>query len=218
MLVAADSESDLPLFPLLNPASKHDFYGFLEAYFRFRGFLPDCHISKWLLDSAHDAMPYYLYCRENVIQSFIGLNEKRRIRVKYKDDFAIGKDGVSVCKVSRKINHDGSEPSKVRLKFLCPLASCKYSCFCPNPCSDSKYGRTVHLAMKDNSRLINFLPCDSKEWKLGYNAKTLAERSNKCEKIDIQLENGRHRSSKMWYCCLYHILILQHLDAWGSAL
>lgn len=146
-------------------------------------------------------MPYYLYCRKNCIQPFIDLNEKRGIKEKYKEDFTIGKDGVPVCKAGRKMNHDGSEPSKARLKFRCPLAS-------------RKYGRTVHLAMKDNLSLINFPPRDSKEWKLKYNAWTSAERSNKREKIDFQLESGRHRSSKMWYCRLYHILMLQHLDAW----
>lgn len=159
ILVAANSESDLPLFPLFTPASKHDSHGFLEA-------------------------------------------------------FTIGKDGVPICKAGRKMNHDGSEPSKTWLKFRCPLASRKYGCSCSTPCSDSKYGRTVHFAMKDNPRLINFPPRDSEEWKLEYNARTSAERSNKREKIDFQLESGRHRSTKMWYCRLYHILMLQHLDVW----
>ena len=136
ILVAANSESDLPLFPLFNPASKHDSHGFLEA-------------------------------------------------------FTIGKDGVPICKAGRKMNHGGSEPSKTRLKFRCPLASRKYGCSCSTPCSDSKYGRTVHLAMKDNPRLINFPPRDSEEWKLEYNARTSAEHSNKREKIDFQLESGR---------------------------
>lgn len=112
------------------------------------------------------------------------------------------------------MRHDGSEPSKGRLKFRCPLASRKYGCSCTHPCSDSKYGRTVHLAMKDNPRLINFPPRDTKEWKKEFNARTSAERSNKREKIDFQLESGRHRSTKMWYCRLYHIMMLQHLDAW----
>ena len=183
---------DLPVFPLLNPASKHDSLGFLETWFRMKAFLPDLHVSKWLLDSAHDAMPYYIYCRKNHIQPFIDLNVKRGIKVKYKNDFTIGEDGVPVCKAGRKMRHDGSEPSKGRLKFRCPLASRKYGCSCTHLCSDSKYGRTVHLAMKDNS----------------------AERSNKREKIDFQLESGRHRSTKMWYCRLYHIMMLQHLDAW----
>lgn len=158
MIVASDSDSDLPIFPLLNPASKHDSHGFLETYFRMKSFLPDFHVNKWLLDSAHDAMPYYLYCRKNGISPFIDLNEKRRIKVKYKDDFTIGKDGVPVCLAGLKMNHDGTEPSKARIKYRCPLASRKNGCSCAHPCSDSKYGRTVHLAMKDNPRLINFPP------------------------------------------------------------
>ena len=135
--------------------------------------------------------------------------------MKYKDDFTIEKDGIPICKAGGKMNHDGSEPSKARLKFRRPLASRKYGCSCNTPCSDSKYGRTVHLAMKENPRLINFPPRDSHQWKLEYNARTSAEHSNKREKIDFQLESGRHRSTKMWYCRLYHILILQHLDAWN---
>ena len=197
-----------------HPASKHDSLGFLETWFRMKAFLPDLHVSKWLLDSAHDAMPYYIYCRKNHIQPFIDLNVKRGIKVKYKNDFTIGEDGVPVCKAGRKMRHDGSEPSKKRLKFRCPLASRKYGCSCTHPCSDSKYGRTVHLAMKDNPRLINFPPRDTKEWKKEFNARTSAERSNKREKIGFQLESGRHRSTKMWYCRLYHIMMLQHLDAW----
>ena len=33
--------------------------------------------------------------------------------------------------------------------------------------------------------------------------------------VNFLLENGRHRSTKMWYCRLYHIVMLQHLDAWN---
>lgn len=61
MLVASDSESDLPVFPLLNSASKHDSHGFLETCFRMKSFLPDFNVTKLLLDSAHDAMPVYEY-------------------------------------------------------------------------------------------------------------------------------------------------------------
>lgn len=112
------------------------------------------------------------------------------------------------------MNHGGIEILKWRVKFRCPLASRKYGCSCKNPCSDSKYGRTVHLAMKDNARLINIPPRDSDSWNATYYARTSVERSNKREKIDFKLEDGRHRSTKMWYCRLYQILMLQHLDAW----
>ena len=65
--------------------------------------------------------------------------------------------------------------------------------------------------MKANPRLINIPPRGN----VKENARTSAERSNKREKIDFKLESGRHRSTKMWYCRLYHILMLQHLDAWN---
>ena len=214
MLVASDSESDLPVFPLLSCASTHDSHGFLHTFFRMKSFLPDYEVSKLLLDSAHDAMPYYEYCKRENITPFIDLNGKGGVKLTYKNDFTIGKDGVPLCKEGLRMHHDGSEPSKYRIKYRCPLASRKYGCSCEHPCSDSKYGRMVHLAMKDNPRLFNIPPRDSDAWKKEYNARTSAERSNKREKLDYKLEDGRHRSSKMWYCRLYHILMLQHLDAW----
>ena len=159
-------------------------------------------------------MPLYEYFIKNGVVPFIDLNEKRGIKLKYKDDFTIGKDGVPVCLAGRKMNHDGCEAKKHRLKFRCPLASRKYGCSCSEPCSDSKYGRTVHLQMKDNPRIFNIPPRDSDEWKQEYNARTSSERCNKRLKIDFALENGRHRSSKNWYCLLYCIMMCQHLDAW----
>ena len=126
MLVASDSESDLPVFPLLSPASTHDSHGFLHCFFRMKCFLSGYHVTKLLLDSAHDAMPYYEYCRRAHITPFIDLNEKRGIKLPYKNDFTIGKDGVPVCREGRRMNHDGSEPSKHRIKYRCSLASRKY--------------------------------------------------------------------------------------------
>ncbi len=46
------------------------------------------------------------------ITPFIDLNEKRGIKLAYKNDFTIGKDGVPVCREGRRMNHDGSGPSK----------------------------------------------------------------------------------------------------------
>lgn len=131
MLVASDSESDLPVFPLLSPASTHDSHGFLRCFFRMKSY----DWQRW----------------------------------------------GPICREGRCMNHDGSEPSKYRLKYRCPLASRKYDCSCEHPCSNSKYGRAVHVTMKDNPRLFNIPPRDSAAWKFEYNARTSAERSNKRE-------------------------------------
>ena len=176
---------------------------------------PDCDIG-W--DSAHDAMPYYQYFKRENITPFIDLNGKGGRPPVYKNDFTIDKDGVPVCPSGCRMRRDGVEVAKGWIKFKCPKISHKngcISCTCETPCSDAKYGRTVHLVMKDNPRLFNNPPRSSKEWKLEYNARTSTERSNKREKLDFKLEDGRHRSTKMWYCRLYHIMMLQHLDAWS---
>jgi len=76
MLTASDSESDLPVFPLLGPASRHDSHGFFYNWFSMKQFLPEAHVYKLLLDSAHDSMAYYEYCRDHGIQPFIDLNDK----------------------------------------------------------------------------------------------------------------------------------------------
>lgn len=103
-------------------------------------------------------MTYYEYFRQVSSTPFVDFNGKGGIKLPYKNDFTIGKDGVPVCKEGRRMNHDGSEPSKHRIKYRCPLASRKYGCSCEHPCSDSKYGRTVHVAMKDNPRLFTNPP------------------------------------------------------------
>jgi len=62
--------------------------------------------------------------------------------------------------------------------------------------------------------IFNDPPRSSRKWKKEYNARTSSERCNKREKIDYKLEDGRHRSTKMWYCRLFAIMMCQHLDAW----
>ena len=214
MLTASDSESDLPVFPLLSPASRHDSHGFCYTWFTMLDLMPDVKVSKILLDSAHDAMPLYRYFRRNSIVPFIDINHKRGRPVKYKDDFFLGDDGVPICLAGLKMKRDGCEVKKNRVKYRCPLTTRKNGCSCSTPCSDSPYGRTVKLQMKDDPRVINIPHRDSKEWKLEYNARTSSERCNKREKNDFLLESGSHRSSRDWYCRLYCIMMCQHLDAW----
>lgn len=218
MLTASDSENDLPVFPFLSPASRHDSIGFLYNWYSMKQFLPEAVVTRILLDSAHDAMPYYEYCLNHGIVPFIDLNADRGRPPVYKNDFTINNEGVPICREGHTMRRDGTESSRGRTKFKCPrisFANGKITCTCKNPCSNAKYGRTVHLVMKDNPRLFNDPPRSSKEWKLQYRARTSAERCNKREKIDYKLEDGRYRSSMMWYCRLFAIMMCQHLDAWA---
>ena len=157
MLTDSDSEKDLPVFPFLGPASRHDSIGFLYNWFSMKQSLPEANVTKLLLDSAHDAMPYYEYCRGHGIVPFIDLNAGRGRPPVYKNDFTINDDGVPVCREGHAMRRDGSESAKRRTKFKCPkisFAGDSVTCTCDNPCSDAKYGRTVHLVMKDDPRLF----------------------------------------------------------------
>ena len=218
MLTASDSVNDLSVFPFLSPASRHDSHGFLYNWFSMKQFLPDAKVTKLILDSAHDAMPYYEYCKANGITPFIDLNWKCGRPPIYKDDITIDSDGIPLCPKGHKMKLAAVEPKKGRVKYRCSKITCKGGsphCTCEKPCSDAKYGRNVHLVLEDNPRLINNPPRGSEKWKMEFNARTSAERCNKREKIDFKLEDGRYRSSMMWYCRLFAIMMCQHLDAWN---
>ena len=202
MYVASDSHSDLPIFPLLEWASRHDMLSFLHSFFTMKAYLPEFRIEKLLLDSAHDAYAVYEYCCREKITPFIDLSPGHTGHFTYKNDFTIDDDGVPVCKLGLRMHKDGYEAAKHRAKYRCPKANRKRGC------------RTVHIFTEDNPRLFNIPPRDSKAWEKEYNRRTSVERSNKREKEDYKLEDGRHRSTKMWYCRLYGIMMLQHLDAW----
>lgn len=215
MLTAADSYSDLPVFPLLSPASRHDSFGLCYTYASMRAFLKELKVSEVLLDSAHDVMAIYKFCQEMSITPIIDLNERGGVNFPYKDKYVIGKDGIPVCEAGLKLIRDGTEKKRMRIKYRCPNCYHADGIHCDHKCSDSSYGLVVHTPTKDNPRLFTIPPRDTKEWKDEYKKRTSSERCNKREKDDYALESGRHRSTKMWYCRLYCIMMCQHLDAWS---
>lgn len=77
-----------------------------------KSFLPDFKVSKLLLDSAHDAMPYYEYCKQENITPVIDLNGKGGRPPVYKDAFTIDSDGVPVYKAGCRMRRDGIERAK----------------------------------------------------------------------------------------------------------
>jgi hypothetical protein len=99
MFVASDSHSDLPIFPLLERASRHDMLSLLHTFFSMKSYLPEFKIEKMLLNSAMDAFPVYDYCREQGITPFIDFKKTNNGNFKYKDDFTLDKAGVPICKM-----------------------------------------------------------------------------------------------------------------------
>ena len=98
MFVASDSFSDLPVFPLLERASRYDMLSFLHTFLSMKSYLPDFLLEK-LLDSVMDAIPVYEYCKAEGIQPFIDLKKTN--------------NGHLRCKLGLRMHRDGYEPKKI---------------------------------------------------------------------------------------------------------
>jgi len=215
MLSACDSPYDLPIFPKLNPASRHDSISLLATLDEFHHRFKLSAIDRLLLDAAHDAESIYQLLNYNNVEPFIDLNPRTKNNLCSSCDIQISPKGIPVCPIGLEMKPNGFELSKNRRKWRCPLSK-GTSNTCEKPCSKAKYGRTFHTFTLDNQRLFTKTPRNSEKWSLVYKRRTSVERSNKREKVDYLLETGRHRSTKMWYVRLYAIMICQHIDAWHS--
>ncbi|MEA4902922.1 hypothetical protein [Desulfitobacterium sp.] len=73
-LTAANSPHDLPLYPRLHPASRHDAVCFVVCSVEFSQRFTLGMVNKMLLDAAHDAGPIYDLLLHQNIEPFIDLN------------------------------------------------------------------------------------------------------------------------------------------------
>ena len=78
MLSASDSPYDLPLYPRLNPASRHDSLSLLATLNEFSQRYTLSTIDKILLDAAHDAEAIYEILIHNNVEPFIDLNPRTK--------------------------------------------------------------------------------------------------------------------------------------------
>lgn len=213
MLSATDSQYDLPLYPKLQPASRHDSVSLVISSVEFQQRFTLGKIEKMLLDAAHDAQAIYEMLDKQGIEPFIDLNERGKKSSDTSTDIKISPKGIPICPQGLEMKPNGYDNARERQKWRCPLANGTANS-CKNPCSKAKYGRTYHTYPKCDLRLFPKTLRSSKQWKLIYKRRTSIERSNKREKVDYKLESGRHRSTMMWYMRLYSIMICQHIDAW----
>lgn len=213
-LTAADSPYDLPLYPRLHPASRHDAISFVLGMVEFSQRSTLGTVEKWILDSAHDAGAIYDLILQQNSKPFIDLNIRSTKNLETDGDIRLSPQGIPICPANLEMKHNGFDHAQKRHKWRCPLMKNRTTCTCDNPCSDAKYGRTFHTQSWDNPRLFPEVPRGSDAWKLVYKRRTTVERSNKRAKIDYHLEAGRHRSTMMWMIRTYGIMMCQHMDAW----
>lgn len=216
LYLLTDVTHDLPVFPLLGPATRHDSFGLLHNWFNFKAHMPQAKVNSIILDSAHDVMAFYKYFHKENITAYIDIN-KRAAKPTLRDGFTLDADNRPICPSGFKMWRDGTDYKRMRTKYICPKLARMVKITmttCNDSSTDSLRGCVLYLTHKDNPRYFTVPARDSKEWKLMYNKRTSSERANKRIKNDYKLEDGKHRSSKMWYFRLYCIMMCQHLNAW----
>jgi transposase-like protein len=207
MISAADSPYDLPLYPRLQPASRHDAVSLVISSVVFKQRFTLGTVDKMLLDAAHDAEAIYLLLDHQNMEPFIDLNvrSKKNTPAQSNNVIHISPTGIPICPSGNPMKPNGFDKKRHRRKWRCS-PTCR--------CSTAKFGRTFYTKTRDDPRLFPKTPRESEHWKLVYKRRSSIERSNKREKIDYKLESGRHRSTMMWYIRIYGIMICQHMDAW----
>jgi len=78
MISAADSKHDLPLYPRLQPASRHDAISLVMSTVEFKQRFTLGTVDKMLLDAAHDAESIYLLLAHQGMEPFIDLNARSK--------------------------------------------------------------------------------------------------------------------------------------------
>ena len=215
MFTASDSHHDLPVFPRLQPASRHDSLSLIVSSIEFYQRFSLGTVSRMLLDAAHDVTGIYHLLNSHGVEPMIDLNARSSKAISLSEGFSLSPLGVPLCPRQVAMRPNGFDRVRNCQKWRCALTKGTVNS-CPEPCSSAQYGRTFLTYLKDNSRLITKTRRNSPEWKLIYNRRTSVERSNKREKVDYKLEAGRHRSTRMWYMRVFGIMMCQHVDAWRA--
>ena len=137
MLSASDSKYDLPLYPKLQPASRHDSVSLVISSVEFQQRFTLGKIDKMLLDAAHDAQAIYEILDKQGIEPIIDLNERAKKNSETDTDIKISPQGIPICPQGLNMKPNGYDNTRERQKWRCSLAT-RTSNLCKNPCSKAK--------------------------------------------------------------------------------
>lgn len=198
MISAANSKHDLPLYPRLQPASRHNVDSLVISTIEFK----QC-FTLSALDSRSRCRIHYLLLEHQGMEPLIDLNVNKKHRQQRGRGYPDLSHRHPLCPKETSMKPNGTDHKLHRRKWRC---ACR--------CSTAKYGCTFYTKTSDDPRLFPKTPRDSEQWKLINKRPTSIKRSNKWEKIDYKLESGSHRSTMMLYMRVYGIMICQHINAW----
>jgi hypothetical protein len=210
---ASDSPYDLPIYLRIAQATRHDSILTVFALNEVRKMYPNLVMKNFLADGAMDNYPTYKLLQHYSMIPFIPLDSN----AKYPDEqlpkgvLCFDEKGVPICMGGIPYKNCGYSYPK-GIKYRCWFDY--YGVDKPCSCSDSSYGRTVHIKPNYDPRLFPPVPRHSPAFKEMFKRRTSVERSNKRILVDYNIEAGRCRSSKQRFVRATLAAINIHLDAW----
>ncbi|MCO1604498.1 hypothetical protein [Desulfosporosinus nitroreducens] len=116
MISASDSHYDLPLYPRLQPASRHDAVSLVVSSVEFKQRFTLGTVDKMLLDAAHDADAIYHLLDHQNTELFIYLNCRNKKNSKTSSDIQISPKGIPICPIGLKMKSNGHDHLRHRNK------------------------------------------------------------------------------------------------------
>lgn len=121
MISVCDSFYDLPLYPRLHPASRHDSVCFVTGSIEFAQRFSLGNIERFLLDAAHDAEAIYELLEHQGIEAFIDLNPRTKANFSSESDIQISNKGIPICPIGKEMKPNGYDKSQNRQNGGIPL-------------------------------------------------------------------------------------------------
>jgi hypothetical protein len=214
-VTASDSPNDLPIYLKIVQASRHDSVTTIFALRDIFELYPNLKFKNFLADGAMDNYPTYELLKHYDMLPFISLDSRTKAKFNYQHPSILCFDdkGRPICHGGIPYYNWGySKPKgiKYRCWFTChgqePPEECK--------CSNSKYGKVVHIKPDYDLRMFPPVPRYSQTFKDKFKTRTSVERSNKRMFVDYHIENVRSQSSKLRFSMATFAVINIHSDAW----
>ncbi len=162
---------------------------FMEAH-------PNAKFDTFLGDSAFDSYDNYSMLMDDFHfeRVLIPIN----VRSSANAHSGFDENGIPLCPKTNEpmvcLGKSGGKNRSVRIKFVCPESvpnGGSHVCGCPDPCTDSNYGRCVYIYPDKERRLFPGIVRKSPLWDRLYKNRTAAERTIGCLKNDLAVAGRR---------------------------
>lgn len=111
----------LPLYPSLNPASRHDSISLIITLRDFSQRYNLSPIERILLEAAHDAKSIYEVLDKNDIEAFIDLNPRTKHNYSTDYDISISIEGIPICSKGIPMKKMDLKKLKIESNDVVPL-------------------------------------------------------------------------------------------------